>query len=132
MVEKLAPHPFLKNWNRACLTFNTVCFYSMPSWGLLTSIETKLQTSCLYLILSFCKKNKEVLNKSSCLIFCIIFQEKYLIRYVILIDQVSLSGCRNLWNIGQDVYCSCLLTRLDAMNFQTNLTFLIKSFYQRN
>ena len=42
---------FLKNQNWAyvwisCLNFYTVCFYSMPSWGVLKYIETKLLATC--------------------------------------------------------------------------------------
>ena len=43
--------PFLKNqtwiylWISS-LTFSTVCFYCMPSWGLPTYIETKMLTTC--------------------------------------------------------------------------------------
>ena len=63
-VDKLVPDHFLKNWNWAylrinSLTFYTVCFYCMPYWGLSQYIEIKLQTPCLYLILSFFKKNRK-------------------------------------------------------------------------
>ena len=34
-----------------------------------------------------------------------------------------------LWDIGQYLYCNCLLTRLHVMNFEINLTFLIKPFF---
>ena len=63
------------------------------SWGLSKYVETKLQTTCLYLILSVFKKQKNVWNYPPCLIFCIIFIEKYFSWYIQLIDQVSLSGC---------------------------------------
>ena len=61
VVEKLVPDHFLKNQNWAYLWINslkfyTVCFYCMPSWGLLKYIETKLQTACFYLILNYFKK----------------------------------------------------------------------------
>ena len=67
MMEKLVADPFLKNWNGAFLWINslrfyTVCFYCMPSWGLLKYIETKLQTILFYLILSFLKKIKKGLG----------------------------------------------------------------------
>ena len=64
VVEKLVPDPFLKNenWAYLCinsLKFHTVCFYCKPSWGL---SETKVQTTCFYLILNFYKKQKQVWN----------------------------------------------------------------------
>ena len=40
----------------------TVCFYCMPSWRLLKHIETILQTTFFYLILSFFKKTWSVLG----------------------------------------------------------------------
>ena len=59
--EKLVPDPFLKYYNWAYLWLNslkfyTVCFYYMLSWGLSKYIENKLQTTCVYLILGFFKK----------------------------------------------------------------------------
>ena len=61
VVEKLLPDSFLKNWNWAYLWINnvkfyTICFYCVPSWRLSKHFETKLQTSCFYLILSFFQK----------------------------------------------------------------------------
>ena len=63
MVEKLFPDPFLKNQNSAYLWINnlkfyTVCFYCMTSKGLSEYIETKLQTTCLYLYTTFLKNKK--------------------------------------------------------------------------
>ena len=91
------PRPFSGNYNWAYLWINnlkfyTVCFYCMASWRLSKYNKTKLQTTYFYLILSSFLKNKEVWNWSPCLIFCIIFEEKHFSCYVILIDQVSLSG----------------------------------------
>ena len=64
VVEKLVPDPFLKNEiehisGSIVLKFHTVCFYCTPSWGL---SETKMQTTCFYLILNFYKKQKQVWN----------------------------------------------------------------------
>ena len=60
---------FSKNQNSASswidsLKFYTVCFYCMAGRGLSKYIETKLQTICFYLILSFFKKNKRGLGTS--------------------------------------------------------------------
>ena len=76
----------------------------MPSWGLSKYIETKLQITCFYLILSFFKKRKGVWNLSLCLIICIIFREKYFSSYTLLIAQVSLPGSFTSWDIGLYVY----------------------------
>ena len=58
VLEILFPGPFLQNQNLAYLWTNslklhTVCVYCMPSWGLSTYIETKLQSTCFYLIKLF-------------------------------------------------------------------------------
>ena len=61
VLEKVVPDTFLKNQNWAYLWINspmyyTVYFYCMPSWELSKYIETKLQTTWFYLILSFLEK----------------------------------------------------------------------------
>ena len=113
MVEKLFPDPFLKNQNWVYLRVNslqfyTFCFFHMPSWGLLLYTETKFQTTCFY-------SNKQInlflfLKKSPCLIYCIIEN-----IYIVILCYVTKFHCLvdfALWDIGQYVYCSCLLTRL--------------------
>ena len=102
----------------------------MMIWGLSKYIGTKLQTTCFQLILSFFKKWKEVWNYSPCLIFCIIFEEKYFSCYIILIDQILLSGylylCEILGNMCIAIVCK---PGCDVMNFEVNLIFLIKPFF---
>ena len=55
--------------------------------------ESKMETTCLYLIKSFFKKQKEVWNQSPGLIFSMIFEEKYIYCYILLPDQISMSSC---------------------------------------
>ena len=67
LVEKLFPDSFLENQNLAYLWINsleiyTVCFYCMPSYVLSKNVETKLQTTCFYLIYSFLKKQQRDLE----------------------------------------------------------------------
>ena len=55
VVEKLFPDPFLKNQNWTnlwinSLKFYTICFNCMLSWGPSKYVETKVQTTCFYLI----------------------------------------------------------------------------------
>ena len=55
MMEELFPDSLLKNQNEAYLSINslkfyTVCFYCMSSWGIWKDTETKLQTTCFYII----------------------------------------------------------------------------------
>ena len=116
-VEKLFPDPFLKNQNWVYLWINilkfyTVCFYFMPTWRLLKYVETKLQTTFFYLIHSLLKNKKRsgttfsssfsawfLKTNISLVIFC------YLTKFYCLVAFAS-------WDIGQYVYCICLLTRL--------------------
>ena len=51
----------------------------------------------------FFKKQKEVWNQSPCPIFCMVFQEKYLSYYILLTDQIPLSGC--FYIIGYWIIC---------------------------
>ena len=53
VLENLFPDPFQKIQNWACLTSNsltfyTVCFYCMPSWWLSKYVEAMLQNTCFY------------------------------------------------------------------------------------
>ena len=62
-VNILFPDSFLKKQDWAylwinSLTFYTVCFYCMPSWGLWKHTETKLQTTYFYLNKAFWKNKK--------------------------------------------------------------------------
>ena len=67
------PNPIPKKPKRAYLWINslkfyTVCFCCMPCWGLSKYIETKLQTTCFYLLWSFFKnKNRPGISLSASL-----------------------------------------------------------------
>ena len=54
-----------------------ICFYCIPSWGLSKYIESRLQTTCFYLILGIFKKR--VCSQSLCLIFCIISWPSFIV-----------------------------------------------------
>ena len=134
-MAKLFPDSFLKkNKNWTYLWINslksyTVCFYYMPGWGLSIYIKTKLQTTCLYLIYSFCKKKRRsgtsfpasfsvwFFKKNISLILFINWPNAivwlsllYEILGIIWIVNVCKSGC-------------------DVISFETGLKFLIKSFF---
>ena len=135
VVEKLFLDSFLKsqNWAYLCinsLKFYTVCFYCMLSWRLSEYIETKLQATCFYLIKAFLKSKKRsgISHPAS---FSAWFSKKSTCL-VQLTDQISLSGCFTFWDIRRYVYCSCLLTRFDVMYFEINLIFLIKPIFLYN
>ena len=74
--------------------------------------ETKLQTTCFYLILRFFKREKDLWNQSPCLILCIFVKEKYLSCYILLIDQVPLTSCLHFVKYLTICVFYCLLTRL--------------------
>ena len=81
------------SFNINSLKLYTVFFIVCPCRGPLKYIETKMQITCLYLIENFLKKQIEVLNQSPCLIFFLVFVEKYFSHYILLTDQTSLSNC---------------------------------------
>ena len=121
-------------WNWAYLWINSlkfyiVCFCCMESRGLSKCIEIKMQTPCFHLILSFFEEWKDVWSQSPCLIFCIIFEEKYLSCYILFIDQIWLSSCLyfvRYWAICVlQLFVNQLVT---CMNFEVNHIFLIKPF----
>ena len=69
-------------------------FIFMLICGLSKYIETKLQTTRFYLTQSYYYIFLKVLwNQSRCLIFCMIFERKYFPCYILLTDQILLSGC---------------------------------------
>ena len=67
VMKKLFPDPFLNNqfwaypWIKS-LKFYTVSFYCIPSWGLSKYIETKLKTTCFYIIQNFFKETRRGLE----------------------------------------------------------------------
>ena len=70
----------------------------MSSPGLLKLIETKLETTCIYLKQSFFKKTQRFETSLPALelvslIFCMTFEEKHFSCYIILSDHISMSGC---------------------------------------
>ena len=99
MVEKLVPDPILKIKfehisGSVIESFTQFVFIVCQVEGYRNIDHLQLQTTCFYLILSFLfLKKKEVWNQSLCLIFHMLFEEKYFSCYILLIDQVSLSGC---------------------------------------
>ena len=97
MVKK--PRPFSEKIKSAYLwiinlKFYTICFHCMPIWGLPKYIETKLWPFAFTSFQVFKKKNKMRSAASLPTSFFFIFFEKiYFSCYILLIDQVSLSGC---------------------------------------
>ena len=136
-MEKLVPNPFLKNWNWAYLWINSLKFYEvyfhcMTRWGLSKYIETKLQTICFHLILSYFQKIKRGLElvslphfphnfsrKKNCY-FLFLYSIGKISCYILLTDQIS------LYKMCIAIVCKpgCVV-----MDFEVNFIFLIKPFY---
>ena len=76
---------------------------------------------------AFFKKQKNTWNQSTRLVFCIIFEEKYSSRYILLTDQTSLSDWLYFF-ICCAIYCNSLFPRLRGHKFlnifKLNLAFL--------
>ena len=99
------------------LKFYTVCFYCIPNWGLSKYIETKLQTTCFYLILSIFKKwkIKRGLKLVSLRHFLHNFWGKIFLKKKFFFYQLTkfhFLVVFTSWDIRQYVYYKCLLTRL--------------------
>ena len=99
-----------------------------PSLGLSKYIETKLQTSCFYL-LGFFKKQKVVWNYSPYLIFYIIFKEKYFSCYILLTDQASLSGC--IYFVRCWVICVFQLFVNQVVYFEIKVTLTFQKIFAK-
>ena len=67
----------------------------------------------------------EVWSYSPCLIFFMIFEEKYLYCYILLLDKVSITGC--LYFVRYWTMCIVIVC-CDVKNFEINVIFLIKPF----
>ena len=96
--------PFIKNQNWTYLWINslkfyTVYFYCMAIWGLSKYFETKMRTTCFYHIQNISKIQKVVWNYSLCLIFCMVFEEKYFPCHTLLTYWILLCGCFTLCEI---------------------------------
>ena len=124
-MEKQVSDLFLKNENWAYLWINSlkfyaVCFYCMASWGLSKYIETKLQTTCFHLILSFFLKLHFPHNfwRKIFLLFCSINCPNFMVWLPLL--------CEILGNMCIGIVCKPVC---DIMNFEVNLIFLIKLFF---
>ena len=130
-MEKLFHDSFLKNWNWAYLSINSlkfykVYFYCISIWGLSKYSEIKVQTTCLYLIQSFIKKIRRDLK----LIFCLIFWRKFIlllysinwpnsIVWLPLLREILGNMC-----IAVVSYPGC-----DVIYSEINFTFVIKLFF---
>ena len=135
MVEKLFLETFLKNQNWAYLRINsvrfyTVYFYCMPSLGLSKYSETKLHTTCFYLILSFCKKQNKCLE----LVPLPHFLHDFLRKIFILLYSINwpnfiawLSLLREI--LGYMFIIIVCYPGCDVTNFKINLMFLIKTVF---
>ena len=94
------------------LSFYTVCFYCMQSWGPSKYMKTNLKTTCFYLILSFFLHNLKK-KYSSC---CILLNWPSFIVWLLLLREML------------DKICIVIVywPGCDVINFQVNLIFLIK------
>ena len=92
--------------------------------------QNKLKLRCRPLAFisykAFKKKTKKVLEKSSVLIFCIIFGEEYFSCYTLLTDQISLTNCLYFLGYWTIMYCDYQLSACDIIHFEISLSFLIK------
>ena len=92
---------------------SAVCFYCMPKWGLSNYVETKLLTTCFYLVCkAFLKNRKRSGNNLHALFFT-----WFLKKIISLVTLYELTKFHFLvaftsWDIGQYEYCNCLITRL--------------------
>ena len=120
MVKKLFLNPFLKNQNWGYLWIKSLKFMQF--------VFVVCQVEGYRIYWNYAKKTKRGLELSLLTSFCMIFEEKHFSCYSLLTDQMSLSGCL-FWDIGQHVYCNCLLTRSWRHNFDLKISFYSSRFF---
>ena len=136
---------FKKRWghveqfSRFCLrqqlsVFKEFCIEKKLSNIFKTTNVTKLTKAIL-------KSSYRVQQKSPCFISCMIFEEKYFSGYILLTDQISLSGCLyfvRYWAILCIVIqyllqYMCIVSvcwpGCDIIDFEIRLLFIIKPFF---
>ena len=125
---------FKKNQNWTYLWINslkshTVCFYYMPGWGLSIYIKTKLQTTCLYLIYSFCKKKRRS-GTSFPVSFSAWFFKKGISLILFIHWPNAIVWLSLLYEIlGNICIVNVCKPGCDVISFETGRKFLIKSFF---
>ena len=113
-VEKLFPDPVLKNQNWAYLWINslkfyTVCFYHMSHWGLskLSSGPLAFTSSKAFL------KNKNISQARLLASFSAWVLRQNISSFIFYyLTKFYFLVAFTLWDVGQYVFCGCLLTRL--------------------
>ena len=91
--------PLFTKWRLNSLKSYTVCFYCMPSLGSLKLSCRKLAFTS-YKVFFFFKKKRRSLEIFSLPHFLHDFWKKHFCCYILITDQISLSGCLYLWDIG--------------------------------
>ena len=99
-MKILFPDPFSKKKKIKIKHISESVYYSFIQLVFIVcqvdDYQNILKLSCRPLAFTtykaFLKKQNEVWNLSPCLIFCMIFEE-YFICYILLLDQILLSGC---------------------------------------
>ena len=133
VVEKLFPDPFLKNqnWANLCvnsLKFYSVCFYCMLSWGLSKYIEINCKPLTFTSHKAFLKNKKRSGTSLPASFSAWLFKKNiYLVIFYSLIKFDCLVAFTS-WEIGKYVHCNCLPS-CEILIFEINLVFLIKPFF---
>ena len=129
MVEKIVPAPFLENENCAYLWINslefyTISFYCMFNRRLSNKIESKVQTTCLYLIQTLYRTGLGLVSQPH---FLHDFWTKLFLTIFYCLTAFT------SWVIRKYVYYYCLFPRLWRHKFwnQPQLFYLVIFLHER-
>ena len=116
VMEKLFPDLFLKNQNWAYVLINsvkfyTVYFYCISNWGPLKYTEPKLQNTCIY-VTFFCESKERSETSHPVSFYAWLFKKNISLVIFYCRTNFHCLVAFTSWDIGQYVYCNCLLTRL--------------------
>ena len=119
VVKKLVPDPFTKNKNWSCLWISNLKCYKAYFSCMCKSRSTKIikvLITCFYLMASYepFSKTKKRSETSFSISFSAWFLKKNIyVMFIIWLNFIAFTS----WDIGQKVYCKCLLSSLWRQKF---------------
>ena len=122
VVEKLFPDPFLKNQNWAYLWIKILKFYIFFFVCQVEDYRKWLELSCWPLVVTsynkgFLKNRKGSWTSLPALFSAWFSKENISVVIFYYLTKFQCLVAFNLWDIGQYVYCNCLLTMLWRQKF---------------
>ena len=127
MAKKLFPDPFLKNQNWAYIWIHSLTFCTNENYLNILKWSCRSLTFTSYKAFSKNKKSSETSLPTS--ISAWFLKKKYFSYYIVLPDQISLSGCLYFARYWAIPVLYCLLTTLWSHKSESNPICLMRPFF---